>query len=52
MQSLLIKAISITTISLGLVSLSLDQLPPATVELKRFPQITLEQLPPDARPLG
>ena len=52
MKALSVRFIHIFLISLGLVSLALAQTPPAPGEPKRFPQITLEQLPPDARPLG
>jgi 4-carboxymuconolactone decarboxylase len=52
MKALSVRFIHIILISLGLVSLALAQTPPAPGEPKRFPQITLEQLPPDARPLG
>ena len=52
MKTFIIRFIHITAIFLGLVSLAFSQTPPAPGEPKRFPQITLEQLPPDARPLG
>jgi len=52
MKALSVRFIHIILISLGLVSLALAQTPPAPGSQKRFPQITLEQLPPDARPLG
>jgi len=52
MKKTLISLTHAVVISLGLVSLALAQSPPVPGEPKRFPQITLEQLPPDAQPLG
>ena len=52
MKSFLFRLIHSIAITLGLASLALAQSPPTPGEPKRFPQITLEQLPPDARPLG
>jgi len=52
MKLTIMRLIQISAISLGLVSFAMAQTPPTPGEPKRFPQITLEQLPPDARPLG
>jgi len=52
MQSFIISCSKVVIISLGLVSLGLAQSPPTAGEPKRFPQITIDQLPTDARPLA
>jgi 4-carboxymuconolactone decarboxylase len=52
MQSFIIRCSKVVIISLGLVSLGLAQSPPTSGEPKRFPQITVDQLPADARPLA
>ena len=52
MQSVIIRCSKVVIISLGLVSLGLAQSPPTSGEPKRFPQITVDQLPADARPLA
>ena len=52
MQSFIIRCSKVVIISLGLVSLGLAQSPPTSGEPKRFPQITIDQLPTDARPLA
>ena len=52
MQSFIIRCSKVVIISLGLVSLGLAQSPPTSGEPKRFPQITVDQLPADARPVA
>ncbi len=52
MNSLINKVIFALVVTFASTSFSYAQTPPAPGEPKRFPQITLEQLPPDAQPLG
>ena len=52
MNSLINKVIFVLVVTFASTSFSYAQTPPAPGEPKRFPQITLEQLPPDAQPLG
>jgi len=52
MNSLINKVIFVLVVTFASTSFSCAQTPPAPGEPKRFPQITLEQLPTDAQPLG
>ena len=52
MNSLINKVIFALVVTFASTSFSYAQTPPAPGEPKRFPQITLEQLPTDAQPLG
>jgi 4-carboxymuconolactone decarboxylase len=52
MNSLINKVIFALVVTFASTSFSYAQTPPAPGEPKRFPQITLEQLPPDAQLLG
>ena len=52
MNSLINKVIFVLVVTFASTSFSYAQTPPAPGEPKRFPQITLEQLPTDAQPLG
>ena len=52
MNSLINKVIFVLVVTFASTSFSYAQTPPAPGEPKRFPQITLEQLPTDSQPLG
>ena len=52
MKTVLGKLMCISGLSLVLLSPAFSQSPPTPGEPPRFPQITVEQLPPDARPLA
>ena len=52
MNSLINKVIFALVVTFASTSFSYAQTPPAPGEPKRFPQITLEQLPTDSQPLG
>ena len=52
MNSLINKVIFVLVVTFASTSFAYAQTPPAPGEPKSFPQITLEQLPTDAQPLG